>query len=818
MNALSGLSRRFLILAAVALAIGGGSLTAFAAADPSPPEDPTYVYFGATLEAGFFIWSNEVERGGYIEIVAWAHSYNGTDPVTMELSVCGTPVYSGGPAPSLHVDLIDGPFNDPPGTTLMIRLHARNEETLEEGKAEGPLTIVPAPPKAPYAHASADKTEVAVGEPVWFSSEGSWDPDGYIASWYWEFGDGESSAEASPIHPYTAAGTYEVSLVVTDNDGLSSEPARLTITVTAANLPPVAVASADKTLVAVGEEIHFSSEGSFDPESGALAYSWDFGDGWTSASPNPAHAYEAGGHYSVALTVTDPEGASASATAAVTAVEVSFSMNPVMVGVSKSASVTATVIPSGAFDHVTFAVTEATIASVNPTSAVGPVQALTVNGVKKGTTFLEAFVGYAPCGKAAIAVGQMVVVRITPDPAYFAPGKRVTFTAVAFAPVQGCALIPKEYSPDLSTPIGAEVAVGEAKGIYLGPTPATWRLEGQGNKAAKALIPPDVPTEGVSSVQVEARPDAVGEIKPELSAYGCNEDCARGVVVAIEKIRYRRSGGAWKDAPEWLYVSKGETIEFTAVQEPAEAPWPANEPNWDGMASGTGPTATVVFDTVKMGTVSVSCGASSKLIYVAVVEAEMSAVASRVWFAGEIQIKGRLKAAPEGIEVPIEYTHTGDDPALTTASGANVLMTSEEKTFTYKSGDTGDGLQDHGAITFSAADTSTTITGVGLQGVWILGRTEAEQANPMVRYQTYKIVPKLTDAGPWPKPNRVAIEFDFWVGQGEGTITPEKEVSEGQVIEVTPGNKCKEFFIQLHTLQGEGWSHTGGDTWAVENE
>jgi PKD repeat protein len=207
---------------------------------------------------------------------------------------------------------------------------------MEEGGAEGPLTIIPAAPKAPYAHASADKTEVTVGEPVWFSSEGSWDPDGYIASWYWDFGDGESSTEASPVHPYAVAGTYEVSLVVTDNDGLSSEPARLTITVTVANLPPVAVASADKTLVAVGEEIHFSSEGSFDPESGALAYSWDFGDGWTSASANPTHAYEAGGYYTVTLTVTDPESASDSVAIAVTAVEVRFSMNPVMVGVSKA--------------------------------------------------------------------------------------------------------------------------------------------------------------------------------------------------------------------------------------------------------------------------------------------------------------------------------------------------------------------------------------------------------------------------------------------------------------------------------------------------
>jgi PKD repeat protein len=66
-----------------------------------------------------------------------------------------------------------------------------------------------------------------------FSSAGTYDPDGSIASYDWNFGDGTAhSTSANPSHSYTAAGTYVASLVVFDNGGLSSSAA-ITITVRA---------------------------------------------------------------------------------------------------------------------------------------------------------------------------------------------------------------------------------------------------------------------------------------------------------------------------------------------------------------------------------------------------------------------------------------------------------------------------------------------------------------------------------------------------------------------------------------------------------
>ena len=49
----------------------------------------------------------------------------------------------------------------------------------------------------------------------------STDSDGSISSWNWNFGDGTSSSLQHPQHTYLQGGTYEVSLVVTDDAGAS---------------------------------------------------------------------------------------------------------------------------------------------------------------------------------------------------------------------------------------------------------------------------------------------------------------------------------------------------------------------------------------------------------------------------------------------------------------------------------------------------------------------------------------------------------------------------------------------------------------------
>ena len=74
--------------------------------------------------------------------------------------------------------------------------------------------------RSPIANATVDNDAVPVGATVNFSSAGSNDPDGTPLTYLWNFDDGTpTSTAANPSHTFTAAGTYDVTLTVTDASG-----------------------------------------------------------------------------------------------------------------------------------------------------------------------------------------------------------------------------------------------------------------------------------------------------------------------------------------------------------------------------------------------------------------------------------------------------------------------------------------------------------------------------------------------------------------------------------------------------------------------
>jgi len=110
----------------------------------------------------------------------------------------------------------------------------RTAESYDGSPATAPLlhveytaqtTTNPVPPRAAFSVATSDLTATF--------TDNSTDSDGTIAAWSWNFGDGVTSSAEDPSHSYLAAGTYTVTLTVTDNDGLT-DSASQSVTVTEA--------------------------------------------------------------------------------------------------------------------------------------------------------------------------------------------------------------------------------------------------------------------------------------------------------------------------------------------------------------------------------------------------------------------------------------------------------------------------------------------------------------------------------------------------------------------------------------------------------
>jgi hypothetical protein len=86
---------------------------------------------------------------------------------------------------------------------------------------------LPSPPSAAFSIVPADLTAGATG---YFTDESS--DDGEVVSQIWDFGDPASGAANTasgpyPSHSFAAAGTYRVTLTVTDDDGLSDATSEL---------------------------------------------------------------------------------------------------------------------------------------------------------------------------------------------------------------------------------------------------------------------------------------------------------------------------------------------------------------------------------------------------------------------------------------------------------------------------------------------------------------------------------------------------------------------------------------------------------------
>ena len=173
----------------------------------------------------------------------------------------------------------------------------------------------------------------------------STDTGGTISSYAWNFGDGSTSTSASPSHTYTSAGTYTVSLEVTDSTGATNtKTGSVTVSSSATGKP-----AASFTDSVSGLTVAFTNT-STDTGGTISSYAWNFGDGSTSTSASPSHTYTAAGTYTVSLAVTDNTGASNSTSQSVTVSSSSgsgvFSNNTPVV-INDNATITSSIAVTG---------------------------------------------------------------------------------------------------------------------------------------------------------------------------------------------------------------------------------------------------------------------------------------------------------------------------------------------------------------------------------------------------------------------------------------------------------------------------------------
>ena len=101
--------------------------------------------------------------------------------------------------------------------------------------------------------------------------QASSDPDGQIVDYEWIFSDGATLLGVTQERTFSRAGEYQVSLRVTDDDGLTHQTVESTVSVIESNLPPVMVG--DQSFQAMqNQDFEFTLNGATDPESDSLTY------------------------------------------------------------------------------------------------------------------------------------------------------------------------------------------------------------------------------------------------------------------------------------------------------------------------------------------------------------------------------------------------------------------------------------------------------------------------------------------------------------------------------------------------------------------
>lgn len=263
--------------------------------------------------------------------VADAEPVSGMRPLKVQLVGKGSYDPTGGEL-KYSWDLGDGRTSDEVNPVVVYTragsLTAILTVTSDRGLSASASVVVEVGDNPPVAVIAAPASEIKTtrGTAVQFSSKGSGDPldeefGGRVEAYLWDFGDGTTSSEANPTKRYERLSPPEgfvVRLGVMDDGG---QVATAEVRVHVTNRTPTVSITASPTSGTAPLQVRFGATVTDEPDMArppALRYAWDFGNGTTSTEAAPTHTYATAGTWTVRLTVTDDQGATATTSTTVT--------------------------------------------------------------------------------------------------------------------------------------------------------------------------------------------------------------------------------------------------------------------------------------------------------------------------------------------------------------------------------------------------------------------------------------------------------------------------------------------------------------------
>lgn len=120
-------------------------------------------------------------------------------------------------------------------------------------------------------------------------------------SYLWDFGDGNSSTEESPVHAYAMDGDFDVVLLVTNECGENDATTAINI-----SLSPIASFTASEETGCPTLEVNFENTSTNSPDE--IEWIFEGGTPATSSMANPTVTYDVPGTYDVSLTVSNANG------------------------------------------------------------------------------------------------------------------------------------------------------------------------------------------------------------------------------------------------------------------------------------------------------------------------------------------------------------------------------------------------------------------------------------------------------------------------------------------------------------------------------